>query len=133
VDYDADKIKVAFDVLDNVRAKLDEVVAVPGESVGKLEIDQAEMESINQEYQDFCLARLNHIRTIKDSSAKMLLQIDGMRMPNLGVLLTRHFTPTTASKEHSCEFCAFAARNARALSAHLRGCTIKKGAKPSGI
>ena len=132
VDYDADKIKVAFDVIDNIRAKLDEAVSTSGETVGKMEIDQAEMESINQEYQDFCLARLNHIRTIKDSSAKMLSQVDGMRMPNLGVFLTKHFTPVVATKEHSCEFCNFVARNARALSAHLRGCTIKKGAKLSG-
>jgi hypothetical protein len=126
VEYDADKIKVAFDVLDNVRAKLDDIVLNNSEAAGKMEIDQAEMESVNQEYQDFCLARLNHIRTIKESAAKMLLQVDTMRMPNLGTLLTRHFTPMAANKEHVCEFCLFTARNARALSAHLRGCAVKK-------
>ena len=33
---------------------------------------------------------------------------------------------STASKENTCEYCNYVAKNLRALTAHHRGCALKK-------
>ena len=80
---------------------------------------------INKEYQNFINNKLTHIKTIKDYQQKLISQIDDIKLPSLEHYLSRMFA-SSASKENTCEFCNYVAKNVRALTAHHRGCALKK-------
>ncbi len=80
---------------------------------------------INKEYQNFINNKLAHIKTIKDYQQKLVSQVDDFKLPSLEHYLSRLFA-SSASKENTCEFCNYIAKNVRALTAHHRGCALKK-------
>ena len=64
------------------------------------------------------------MKTIKDFSQKLLKQVDEIHFPNLEHYLSTRYTFSVGKMV--CEYCNFIAKNQQALSAHLRGCTVKK-------
>jgi hypothetical protein len=128
VEYDADKIKAAFDILDHFHSKMQAIAFDAGDAAMRIDVDRSVMDSVNQEYRDFILVRLNHIRSIKEYATKMVAQTEAMRLPNLDALIIKHYSPTNGDSEMMCEFCSFAAKNPKALAAHLRACISRKTA-----
>jgi len=122
VEYDADKIKAAVDIIDYFKSTLDD----SGRAVGDtLSIDKDILDDINKEYQLFIASKLTHVKTIKDFQQKLIAQVEDFKLPNLDQYLSKLYA-TSASKNDVCEFCGYAAKNSRALVAHYRGCTQKK-------
>ena len=118
VNNDAEKIKMAIDIIDNFKIKLDEINLSDG---NEITIDKDVLDDINKEYQSFIIQKIAQIKTIKDYSSKMLKQIDDIQFPNLEKFLaTRYaFSSTTCI---SCDVCGFIAKNQSSMSAHRRGC-----------
>ena len=122
VEYDADKIKAAVDIIDYFKATLDDSGRVVGDT---LTIDKEVLDDINKEYQLFIASKLTHVKTIKDFQQKLITQVEDFKLPNLEQYLSKLYA-TSASKNDVCEFCSYVAKNSRALVAHYRGCTQRK-------
>jgi hypothetical protein len=122
VEYDADKIKAAVDIIDHFKRTLGESEHTSSET---LSIDKEVLDEINREYQIFTTNRLSHIKMIKDYNQKLIAQAEDLKIPNLEIYLSKLYA-SSSSKNDVCEHCDYAAKNARALVAHHRGCLKKK-------
>lgn len=122
VEYDADKIKTAVDIIDNFKSTIENIDQKGGDL---LSIDKEMLDDINKEYQMFIANKMSHIKTIKDYNQRILAQVDEFKLPNLERYLSKLYA-TTGSKNDVCEYCGFVAKNQRSLTAHYRGCSAKK-------
>jgi len=122
VEYDAEKIKAAVDIIDHFKEMVRDLETCDGDVVN---INKSLMEDINKEYQAFVSNKLAHIKTIKDYSQKLLAQAEEIKIPCLENYLSKLYA-TSTSKDNMCEYCNYAAKNTRALSAHYRGCEMRK-------
>ena len=118
VEYDADKIKVAVDIIDYLYEVLNRVNS---DETDDIVIDKALLDDINTEFREFTNNKLNHIKTIKDYSQKLLLETENMKLPNMESYLSKKYE-ISLSNNDVCIYCNYIAKNPRALSAHLRGC-----------
>ena len=122
VEYDADKIKAAVDIIDHFKTTI-EYNERTGNDI--LTIDKDVLDDINKEYQIFITNKLSHIKTIKDFQQKLISQVDELKIPNLEQYLSKLYA-SSSSKNDVCEYCNYCAKNSRALIAHYRGCSQKK-------
>lgn len=122
VEYDAEKIKAAVDIVDHFKLCLDDIETGDGEQIT---MDKGFLDDINKEYQNFINNKLTHIKSIKDFQQKLISQVDDIKLPSLEHYLSRMYA-SSASKELTCEYCNYVAKNVRALTAHHRGCALKK-------
>jgi len=120
--YDSDKIKTAIDIIDNFKSSLENLHQKGSNS---LNIDKEMLDDINKEYQMFVANKLSHIKTIKDCNQRLLTQIEEFKIPSLEKYLSKLYA-SSGSKNDTCEYCGFAAKNQRSLAAHYRGCSAKK-------
>lgn len=120
VNNDAEKIKIAIEIIDNFKLKLDECSS----SHDGYTIDKEVLDEINKEYQLFATQKMLQIKTVKDFSTKMVKQLEDMQLPSL-----EHFLSTKyafSCSKFVCEFCDYVGKNQSAMSAHKRGCKGKK-------
>jgi hypothetical protein len=122
VEYDADKIKAAVDIIDHFKGTINDSGRAIGET---LSIDKDLLDEINKDYQMFVANKLSHIKTIKDYQQKLLSQVEDFKIPSLENYLSRLYA-SSCSKNDLCEYCGYVAKNSRALVAHYRGCSQKK-------
>jgi hypothetical protein len=120
VNNDAEKIKIAIDIIDNFKSKLDEIIISNGDGYN---IDKEVLDEINKEYQLFATQKLLQIKTVKDFSSKMIKQLEDMQLPCLEHFLSSKYA--FSSSKYICEFCEYVAKNQSAMSAHKRGCKAK--------
>jgi hypothetical protein len=123
VEYDADKIKAAVDIIDHFKETIENSGAMTQQDT--LSIDKDILDDINKEYQLFMASKLAHIKTIKDYQQKLIAQAEDFKLPNLEQYLSKLYA-SSASRNDVCEHCGYVAKNARALVAHYRGCSKKK-------
>ena len=116
---DAEKIRIAIDIVDNFKMKLDEIAT----NNDGYNIDKETMDDINKEYQLFATQKLAQIKTVKDFSQKMIKQIDEIQFPVLESYLSSRYA--FSSSKYVCEHCEYVAKNQSAMSAHKRGCKGK--------
>ena len=64
------------------------------------------------------------MKTIKDFSQKILKQVEEIQIPALDNYLSTRYA--TSSSKFNCNYCEFIGKNQQALSAHQRGCSVKK-------
>jgi len=64
------------------------------------------------------------IKLIKDCNQKMLKQMDDIQIPSLENYLSTRYA--TSSSKFNCQYCEFIGKNQQAISAHQRGCSVKK-------
>ena len=121
VEYDADKIKAAVDIIDHFKSKMIDINKTTGDDIT---IDKDVLDEINKEYQMFVANKLSHIKTIKDYQQRLLTQVEEIKIPNLENFLSKLYA--YSSKEDICTYCNYVAKNPRALIAHYRGCNLKK-------
>jgi len=121
VHNDADKIKLAFDIVDHLKDKLDEFSE---EGAGGGNISKETLEYINAEFQNFTLAKMSLTKLAKDFNKKFLKQVEEIKMPTLEDFLSTKYA--FSSNKFVCEYCGFIGKNQQSKSAHLRGCFAKK-------
>ena len=116
---DAAKIKIAIEIIDSFKIKLDEIIFSNGDGYN---IDKDILDEINKEYQTFATQKMIQIKSVKDFSTKMIKQIEDMQLPSLENYLSTKYA--FSSSKYVCEFCEYVAKNQSAMSAHKRGCKI---------
>lgn len=122
VEYDSYKIKAAVDIIDHFKICLDDLELGTGEHIS---LDKEFLDDINKEYQNFANNKLTHIKTIKDTQQKLIAQVEDLKIPTLEHYLSRMYA-SSGARENTCEYCNYVAKNLRALTAHHRGCALKK-------
>ena len=123
VNNDPEKIKIAIDIIDQLKYKLNDLEDDSDNDT----ISKEKLEAINIEFQSFVQSKLALIKLAKDFNQKFLKQIDTIKIPTLEEYLSTRYA--TSSSKHTCEFCNFSDKNKAALSSHLRGCSVKKTLK----
>lgn len=123
VNNNAEKIKIAIDIIDNFKNKLDEIT---DESSDSYSIDKEVLDDINKEYQYFASQQMTQIKMLKDFTQKMIKQIDDAQLPSLKNFLSTRYA--FSSSEFVCDICGYVAKNQSALGAHKRGKECKKKA-----
>lgn len=116
--YDADKIKIAINIIDSMKSKVEEMQYDEICNIKKEDLD-----AISKEYENFSIQKLAHIKFIKETSQKMIKQAEELKLPVLeNYLATRY---AFANSKITCDNCGFVAKNQGSLSAHKRGCRLK--------
>lgn len=116
VNYDPEIIKIAIDIIDSFKSKLDEITLTDDYSISK-----DTLEEINKEYQLFVEQKLAQLKMVKDFSQKMIKNIESLQLPSLEKMLSSRFGYITSGK-FICEKCNFVGKNPLALSVHKRTC-----------
>jgi hypothetical protein len=129
VEYDADKIKVAIDIIDHFKSQLTEIES----GTDTFTIEKHILDDINAEYQLFITQKITHIKTIKEFNQKLLSQIEEINIPSLEQFLHKNYSISTSTSQDVCEFCSKSFKSQRALSAHLRGCIKKTESKTNPV
>ena len=121
VHNDPEKIKIAVDIIDHLKEKLDEYA----DSASEIDnIPKETLEYINSEYQAFITAKAGVMKLAKEFNRNLTKQMDDILMPSLENYLSTKFS--FSSNKFSCEYCSFVGKNQQSKSAHLRGCPEKK-------
>lgn len=129
VEYDADKIKVAIDIIDHFKSQLTEIET----GTDTFTIEKHILDDINSEYQVFITQKITHIKTIKEFNQKLLSQIEEINIPSLEQFLHKNYSISISTSQDVCEFCSKSFKSQRALSAHLRGCMKKTESKTNTV
>ena len=124
---DPETIRIAIDIIDHFKIKLDEIKV---DTNGEENISKEILDDINREYQNFFTQKVAMIKLIKDMSQKMLKQSEELCLPSLEKFLTTRYA--FSSSKIVCEWCGFQAKNNQSLSAHQRGCGVKKNQSTGG-
>jgi len=120
VNNDAEKIRVAISIIDHFKNKLEEL-----DTNSDIDTISKEMlDDINREYQYYILQKSNMTKIMKEFNHKMIKQIDDIKLPILGDYLMSRYAFSTS--KFTCEYCEFPAKNQGSLSAHRRGCIVRK-------
>jgi len=121
VHNDPDKIKIAVDIIDHLKEKLDEYL----DSAREVDnIPKETLEYINAEYQSFVTAKASINKLSKEFCRNLTKQLDDIAMPSLEGFLATKFS--FSSNKYRCEYCSFVGKNQQSKSAHLRGCIERK-------
>jgi hypothetical protein len=121
VNNDPDKIKLAVDIIDHLKERLDECQDYDNE---QHDIPKETLDRINAEYQEFIASKTNLLKITKDFNQKFMKQINDLKMPDLEYYLYGKFS--VPSSKYVCEYCGFSGHNQQSKSAHLRGCVERK-------
>lgn len=115
VNNDADMIKVAIDILDHFKERLDEM----GEDIQVESIPKEILDKINEDYCSFKTKKLAMIKQLKDFQTSMTKQFDSIDLPSLHLYLSPRYA--SADTMIYCE-CGYSCRNKQGMSAHKRHC-----------
>ena len=121
VKNDGDKIKLAVDIVDHLKDKLDEY---QDDNNNQDNISKEMLEYINVEYQNFISSKTSLIKLAKEFNNKLIKQIEEIKMPTLENYLSTKYS--FSSNKFVCEFCSFVGKNQQSRAAHLRGCSKRK-------
>ena len=120
VNFDNDKIKIAIEIVENFKLKLDELNVKDEDYT----IDNDTLESINKEFIAFANQKSNMAKILKDFGDKMIYSINELKMPNLDKYLSSRFAFSTNQNENICKYCE--KHIPKSLSQHYRYCQSKK-------
>jgi hypothetical protein len=127
VNNDSDKIKVAIDVIDAFKTKLDDIQLKPENDSNVTEISCESLEDIYREYRNFITQRLQIIKDIKNTMDKTIRQIETLDFPSLDKYLTIKFASSSTTRTQIlCDNCSFVAKNKQSLAAHQIKCKDMK-------
>ena len=120
---DAEKVKIALDIVDHFKERMDE-------TAGDIEMDSIPKEvldKINEECQMFLSQKSSLQKMVKDFQLKMCKQLDEMTLPSLDKYLAARYTNSSA-QGIVCA-CGFPCKNKQALASHKRGCKFLSSPK----
>lgn len=115
VNHDAETIKVAIDILDHFKERLDDL----GKDTEVESMPKETLDKINEDYRSFVTRKVGLIKQVKDFQTSMTKQLDSLELPSLQFYLA----PRYASSDNMlfCE-CGYSCRNKQGMSAHKRFC-----------
>jgi hypothetical protein len=120
VNYDKEIIKVGIDIIDHFKMNLDKI----NDKVDVNTIKKDVLDTIHKEYNNYRIQKETLQKMIKDTQGKLLRQVDELKMPDLENYLSMYYS--FSAGKFTCQYCGFISEKKAGLSAHERGCKIKK-------
>jgi len=117
VDYSAEKIKMAIDVIDILSERLEEISNV--EEIDGYIIKKEVLDKINDQFQLFLSQKEVVITTVKEMNKKLLAQIEDMKIPDLSLFLNDKYA-SIQNQQFACEVCNLPFQNKRSLASHKK-------------
>ena len=118
-DNDPDKIKVAVNIVDYFKNKLDETTPINEMD----SIPKDTLEAINHETQFLAKTKLNLINLSKEFNAKFIKQLEDIKLTTLEEFLSTRYAGSSGCL--TCEFCGYVSRSKAGLAQHKRRCKDK--------
>ena len=118
-DNDPDKIKVAVNIVDYFKNKLDETTPIHEMD----SIPKDTLEAINHETQFLAKTKLNLINLSKEFNAKFIKQLEDIKLTTLEEFLSTRYAGSSGCL--TCEFCGYVSRSKAGLAQHKRRCKDK--------
>jgi hypothetical protein len=119
--YDYEKIKIAFDIIDNIYEKM--TYFKMNNEIG---ITKDLLNDINQEYQFFINQKEELKNYIKENQVKLLNQLEDVKLNKLNNFLSCNFLSNNPGGIYKCNLCNFYTSNTlKGMAAHKRGCKKK--------
>ena len=117
VDYSADKIKMAIDVIDILSERLEEISNV--EEMDGYVIKKEVLDKINVQFQIFLNQKEVVLTTVREMNRKLIAQIDDLKIPDLSLFLNEKYA-SIQNQQFTCEVCNLPFQNKRSLAAHKK-------------
>ena len=129
VNYDAEKIRVGVDIIDNISEILKEIDVLEINQSTEYSISKELTQFINAEYQNYLIHKERTIKMAKDFVANLIKHEEEFNFSSLEKFLESKCN--TQNNKNVCKYCGFIGKKAQSLSAHMRGCakykaTLKK-------
>ena len=126
VHFDADKIKVAVDIVENIKMTLDGMSVAEATCVIEADV----LETIRQEFSGYMTQRGAMMKLVRDFSEKMTLSLNELKLPSMETILAGRFATADAQTSGTCKYCEkFILRS---MSQHYRHCTAKRAGVVAG-
>ena len=121
VNFDRDKIKMAIDVVEHFKMKIDETF----NNDADCHIDKDVLVEINRDFTNYVSHKHNMMKLLKDFNDKMGLSINELKLPALEKYLSPKFaTSYSAQVNNVCKYCEKAVN--KSILQHYRYCQAKK-------
>jgi hypothetical protein len=115
--FSKEQIKMAIDVIDHLSSRLTTIVT--NEEEHGINIRKEVLDKINSEVQLFVKNKEMMATTIKETSRKLLAQLDELHLPELTLLLNDKYA-SIQNQEFVCEFCKRSFDSKRGLGHHKK-------------
>lgn len=119
VNYNSDLITSAVQIIDMITQKID-LVNIDTEKISK-----DTLEDIQKDFMIFLRQKTRLIDMSKKYHKETMRMIEEIGLPSIAKFLSVNFS-NTELLAHTCKYCNRSFKNKRALSAHYKGCAIKK-------
>jgi len=118
-EYDANKLKIAIDIIDNLALKLK---LLESTNEDEYSVSKEDMEDIIEEYRNFGTQKSQMIDTIKSVTKQLIDKMEEIQLPKLKKLFMK-LGNIENDNDFKCTFCnCWSGRNKASLAAHIRGC-----------
>jgi hypothetical protein len=118
-EYDANKLKIAIDIIDNLALKLK---LLENTNEDEYSVSKEDMEDIIEEYRNFGTQKLQMMDTIKSVTKQLIDKMEDIQLPKLKKLFMK-LGNIENDNDFKCSFCnCWSGRNKASLAAHIRGC-----------
>jgi hypothetical protein len=120
VNFDKDKIKIAIDIIEHFKSKIDETFNNDDDCV----IDKDSLDEINREFTNYITQKNNMVKLLRDFNEKMSISINELKIPTLEKYLSSKFASASIQSDTICKYCEKYVQ--KSLSQHYRYCQAKK-------
>jgi len=115
--FSKEQIKMAIDVIDHLSSRLETVVS--NEEENGCNIKKEVLDKINEEVQLFVKNKETMTATIKDSSRKLLAQLEELHIPSLTLYLNDKYA-SIQNQKFFCETCNHSFETKKGLAMHKK-------------
>ena len=120
VNFDREKIKMAIDVVEHFKMKLDETFNHDADCA----IDKDTLVEINKDFTNYVSQKHNMIKLLRDFNDKMASSITELKLPTLDKFLSSKFASSSIQTSNVCKYCEKAVN--KSILQHYRYCQAKK-------
>lgn len=125
VNYSAEKIKIAVDIIDHLFPKIHMLSEQVNETNLNITIEKEDIDELCSEYLDFNEQKNNIIENIKNSNKQIIDRIETLQLNSMKKLLNKH--NLLNDNELKCTLCnSFTGKNKASLAQHTRKCKINR-------
>jgi len=119
--HDANKLKIAIDIIDNLSSRLETVESSKPEDVS---LCKEKFDDIVEEYKAFALQKSQMIEMIKLVTKQLVDKMEEIQLPKIRKIFIKS-GGSEEDIEHKCPFCVtWSGKNKASLSAHTRNCKL---------
>ena len=121
--FDINNIKIAIDIIDTMKLIMKEIPESSESEVSEYDdemfLSKDELDTINNEYTIFINKKIQHIKSIKEFTKKLIQEAENFQLPTLAFILSENFG-INKKTEWSCTLCDFIGKNKGSLAGHMK-------------